>query len=55
MITDDGFEIWYSLWEDVLASDREEGQRMAFDFVADCLRQAGLDHDREYLARRWSS
>ncbi len=55
MITDEGLEIWYALWEDVLASDREEGRRMALNFVADCLRRAGLAHDREYLDQRWSS
>ncbi len=55
VITDDGFEVWYALWQDVLDSDQEEGQRMAFGFVADCLRRAGLGHDREYLAQRWWS
>ncbi len=52
MITNDGFEIWYALWEDVLASDLKEGQRMALSFVARCLRSVG---DREYLHQRESS
>ncbi len=47
MMTDEGFETWYALWEDVLESDREAGQRMALVFVASCLRRAGLG--REYL------
>ncbi len=47
MITDEGFDIWYALWEDVLASDPESGRRMALVFAADCLRRGG--HYRDYL------
>ncbi len=43
MITDEGFEVWYALWEDVIASDRES----ALVFVADSLRRAG--RQQEYL------
>ncbi len=53
MITDDGFEVWYALWLDVAAADREAGQRMALRFVADCLRRTGIH--RVYLDQPESS
>ncbi len=49
----EGFGTWYALWEDVLASDREAGQRMALYLVAHWLRRAG--HDRAYLDQPESS